>query len=181
MVPQTARLRFRDLCPDDLENIRAIAADPEVMRYLLVWLDTGEQVAAFLADGIAAAQAAERSVWLLAVHERAGGAFVGLAFLEIQGPGRSTAEIGYILLRAYWGRGLAAEMLQALLAFGFTGLGLHRIYGKCDERNTPSARVMEKCGMLYEGTLREHVLIRGDWRSSRYYAVLSGGSVLPGV
>ena len=43
------------------------------------------------------------------------------------------------------------------LEFGFTTLPLHRVYGKCDELNHASVRVMERCGLKYEGTIREHV------------------------
>ncbi|MDO9034111.1 MAG: GNAT family protein, partial [Methanoregula sp.] len=58
--------------------------------------------------------------------------------------------------------------------FGFGRLSLHRIYGKCDELNHASARVLEKGGLRYEGTLREHVWLRDHWRSTRYYGMLAG-------
>ncbi|MDO9324368.1 MAG: GNAT family protein, partial [Methanoregula sp.] len=53
-------------------------------------------------------------------------------------------------------------------------LALHRVYGKCDELNLASAHVMEKCGLRFEGTLREHVWLRDHWRSTRYYGMLAG-------
>jgi len=94
--------------------------------------------------------------------------------LEIDPELKSTAEIGYVLLPEYWNAGYASEILRALLAFGFGELSLHRVYGKCDELNLASAHVMEKCGLVYEGTLREHVWLRDHWRSSRYYGMLAG-------
>jgi RimJ/RimL family protein N-acetyltransferase len=61
---------------------------------------------------------------------------------------------------------------QLLLRFGFREMHLHRIFATCDPRNLASARVLEKIGMLYEGRMREVMLIRDGWRDSALYAVL---------
>jgi RimJ/RimL family protein N-acetyltransferase len=59
-----------------------------------------------------------------------------------------------------------------MLALGFLRLGFHRVWGKCHTQNLASAKVMEKLGMTYEGTLREHVWLRDHFRSSRIYGML---------
>ena len=69
-------------------------------------------------------------------------------------------------------RGWATEAAGLLLRFGFNDLRLHRIAATCDPRNVASARVLEKIGMLYEGRLREALLIRDGWRDSSVYAIL---------
>jgi len=112
--------------------------------------------------------------YILAARDYSTGAFAGIIFIEIDPGQTSTAEVGCVLLPAYWKRGYAPEILRTLLAFGFGPLGLHRVYGKCDELNIPSARSLEKGGMKYEGTLREHVWLRDHWRSTRYYGMLAG-------
>ena len=68
----------------------------------------------------------------------------------------------------------ASEILLALLAFWFETLSLNRLYGKCDELNLASAHVMKKCGLQYEGTIREHVWLRDHWRSTWYFGMLAG-------
>lgn len=170
----TERLILDDLTQHDLAGIQRIARDPLVMRYVLIWLENDEQVAGFLQHGIEESQRAGRKAYLLAVRMPATGDFAGLAFIEIDPELKSTAEVGYILLPEFWNVGYASEILRALLAFGFCELSLHRVYGKCDELNTASAHVMEKCGLQYEGTLREHVWLRDHWRSTRYYGMLAG-------
>jgi ribosomal-protein-alanine N-acetyltransferase len=69
-------------------------------------------------------------------------------------------------------QGYATETAQRLLRFGFATLGLHRIIGQCDPRNTASARVLERIGMRYEGHLRDTMLIRDGWRDSLIYSLL---------
>jgi [ribosomal protein S5]-alanine N-acetyltransferase len=86
----------------------------------------------------------------------------------------SSAELGYWFLREAWGKGYATESSAAMLELGFRRLGFHRVWGKCHTQNVASAKVMEKLGMTYEGTLREHVWLRDHFRSSRIYGMLEG-------
>ncbi|MFA4850198.1 MAG: GNAT family protein [Methanoregula sp.] len=169
----TERLILEDLDGQDLANIQRIASDPRVMHYVFIWLETDEQVAGFVRHAIDESLRSDRRDYLLAVRVLGTGAFAGFAMLEIDPKQATTAEAGYILLPAYWKNGYASEILRALLAFGFDELSLHRVYGKCDEMNLASAHVMEKCGLTYEGTVREHVWLRDHWRSSRYYGMLA--------
>jgi ribosomal-protein-alanine N-acetyltransferase len=171
---KTERLILEDLTEQDLANIRRIANDPSVMRYVLIWLENDEQVVSFLQRGIDESKRADRMAYFLAVRIQGTGYFAGLTFLEIDPELKSTAEVGIVLLKDYWSNGYASEILREFLAFGFGTLSLHRIFGKCDELNHPSASLMEKCGLKYEGTFREHVWLRDHWRSSRYYGILAG-------
>jgi RimJ/RimL family protein N-acetyltransferase len=65
------------------------------------------------------------------------------------------------------------EAARAVLEFGFADLGVRRIWATCRPENVGSCRVLEKIGMIREGHLREHVLIRGEWRDSLLYASLT--------
>jgi RimJ/RimL family protein N-acetyltransferase len=169
----TERLILEDMTVQDLSGIRRIARDAGVMKYVLIWLENDEQVAGFLHHAIDESQRADdRLYYMLAVRMPGTGAFAGITFIEIDPDLKSTAEVGYVLLPEYWNAGYASEILRALLAFGFEKLSLHRMYGKCDELNLASAHVMEKCRLVYEGTIREHVWLRDHWRSTRYYGIL---------
>jgi RimJ/RimL family protein N-acetyltransferase len=170
----TERLILDDVNEQDLADIQRMARDPNVMKYVLIWLENDDQIAEFLKHGTEESQRADRMDYVLAVRVPGTGEFAGLTFIEIDPELKSTAEVGCILLPAYWKTGYASEILRALLAFGFKELGLHRVYGKCDELNLASAHVMEKCGLRYEGTIREHVWLRDHWRSSQYYGMLAG-------
>lgn len=169
---RTERLVLEDLTVQDLENIQRIAHDRRVMKFLLIWLENDEQIARFLQRGIEESLLPDRKAHVLAVRVPGSGDFAGVTFLDIDPELTTTAEVGCVLLPGYWANGYASEILHALLKFGFGTIKLHRIYGKCDELNHTSARVMEKGGLKYEGTLREHVWLRDHWRSTRYYGIL---------
>lgn len=171
----TERLLLEDITSEDLTGVRRIAGNPGVMKYVLIWLENDEQIIGFLQHAIEESHRAEdRMDYVLAVRIPGTGAFAGFVMLEIDPEQTSTAEVGCVLLPEFWKNGFASEILRALLAFGFEERSLHRVYGKCDELNLASAHVMEKCGLAYEGTLREHVWLRDHWRSTRYYGILSG-------
>ncbi len=73
----------------------------------------------------------------------------------------SSAEIGYWLGVSYWNQGYMSEAVRRLLQFGFEHLRLHRIIARHFTINPASGRVMVKAGMIYEGTMRQHVR-KGD-------------------
>jgi ribosomal-protein-alanine N-acetyltransferase len=58
-------------------------------------------------------------------------------------------EIGFVLARHAWGRGIATEIGEAQLAFGFDQLGCPRLLGLVDPRNGPSIHALTKLGMRY--------------------------------
>jgi [ribosomal protein S5]-alanine N-acetyltransferase len=170
----TERLMLEDMNSQDLADMQRLARDRNVMRYVLIWLENDEQVAGFVQHAIDEAARAGRRDYELAIRIPGTREFAGFAMLDI-GPGQpTTAEVGCILLPDYWKNGYASEILRALMVFGFETLSLHRVYGKCDDLNVASAHVLEKGGLRYEGTIREHVWLRDHWRSSRYYGMLAG-------
>jgi RimJ/RimL family protein N-acetyltransferase len=82
------------------------------------------------------------------------------------------AEVGYWLGLPFWGRGYATEAVAAILRYGFEELKLNRIYAGYFSRNAASGRVMEKNGMKYEGTLREHVRKWDEYVDIVYHGIL---------
>jgi len=87
-------------------------------------------------------------------------------------PGFHCAEIGYELHRAYWRRGIMAEAVSAILTYGFTELGLHRIEANPLARNTASRSLLLKLGFTYEGDLRQRVFFRGHFEDQHYFGLL---------
>lgn len=65
------------------------------------------------------------------------------------------------------------EAVRAMVSFGFERIGLNRVEARCIAKNTASARVIEKAGMLCEGTLRQREFIKGAYRYMKLYAILS--------
>lgn len=90
--------------------------------------------------------------------------------------GLSTAEVGWILRRDHWKRGIATEVAGALIRFGFETLRLHRVIAECLSDNTGSWRVMEHSGMRreahYRGCRRLRNVEPEFWVDAYGYAIL---------
>jgi len=69
-----------------------------------------------------------------------------------------TLHIGYCIGYDFWGKGYMTEAFSGLIPYFFEKIGAGRIESQHDPNNPGSGRVMQKCGLTYEGTLR-----RADW------------------
>ncbi len=102
-----------------------------------------------------------------------GEAVGGIGFAQQSDVNRCSAEIGYWVGRAWWGRGLATEALIALSAAVFA---LHpeilRIYAVPFADNLASRRVLEKSGYRLEGIMRDAAIKNGNLRDQAMYALL---------
>lgn len=86
--------------------------------------------------------------------------------------GDAIAEIGYWIGVPFWGRGYASEAAAELVRYGFEACNLHRVFAGHYARNPASGRVLQKIGMQYEGTLRQHVCKWGEYLDVVCYGVL---------
>ena len=87
-------------------------------------------------------------------------------------PTHKKAELGYWIGVPYWGKGYCTEASRVLIGYGFNELNLNKIYAKALVTNTASWTVMEKVGMLYEGTLRQEVIKNDLAYDLKTYAIL---------
>jgi RimJ/RimL family protein N-acetyltransferase len=85
---------------------------------------------------------------------------------------QSRGELGYWIGKSYWGAGYATEAAAAVIEHGFTTLGLNRIHAHHMRRNPASGRVLQKLGMLYEGSLRQHFQRDGRFEDMECYGIL---------
>ncbi len=69
-------------------------------------------------------------------------------------PGIPCMELGYSLAEEYWGMGIMTEVTLVVLEYAFKKVKLDRISIYRNPENARSGRVIEKCGFIYEGTLR---------------------------
>lgn len=80
--------------------------------------------------------------------------------------------IGYCIGKKYWHQGITSEALKAVIDFLFQNTNYNRIEARHDVLNPHSGMVMKKCGMQYEGTLREVSRGNDGLSDCRYYAIL---------
>ena len=99
------------------------------------------------------------------------GLLIGAISLNRAGP-FNRAELGYWIGPEYWNRGYCTEAVKAVLEYGFTGLGYHKISARHFVGNVSSGRVMQKAGMLREGVLRDEVVKDGRFVTVEIYGIL---------
>jgi RimJ/RimL family protein N-acetyltransferase len=152
---QTERLNLRVPRLEDAPAIfEAWTRDPEATRYL-TWKPHTQvsETEGFLERCIRVWGAGTNYPYVITFIEQ--DAPVGMIEIHVKG---FILEVGYVLARPYWGKGLMSEALQGVIGFGLSQPEVFRLQATCDVENIASARVMEKAGMLYEGMLRRFVL-----------------------
>ncbi|WP_314063225.1 GNAT family N-acetyltransferase [uncultured Vagococcus sp.] len=83
------------------------------------------------------------------------------------------AHLGYCTGKAWWHRGIVSEALQCVITYLLDEVGLNRVEAKHDVNNPNSGAVMKKCGMQYEGTLRQAGCNNQGICDMSYYGVLA--------
>lgn len=80
-----------------------------------------------------------------------------LAIFDVQN--QRMASVAYRLHPAYWRQGVVTEALRRAVEFVFAQTELQRLEATADVRNTASLRVLEKCGFVREGTVRQGKMV----------------------
>ncbi len=156
----TQRLILRDLEETDIEGIFGLDSDPEVLRYIGTPLMKDRSEAANVITLIRN-QYQENGIGRWAVVERTTGDLVGWTGLKVEKRIRPLQyyDIGYRLLRKYWGQGYATESAKACLQYGFEVLNYPEICASADAENLASNHILRKIGMqqgdpfIYEGRI----------------------------
>jgi RimJ/RimL family protein N-acetyltransferase len=171
---QTERLLLRPLTPDDIEAVHAYQSLEEVCAYLPYEPRTREEVEKRLedADYTRTELDAEGQVLILGIVPKATGRVVGDALLFWHSERHRSGEVGYELHPDHWGKGYSVEASRAVLRLAFDDLGLHRMTGRIDALNKPSAAVLRKLGMRREAVLIENEWGRGGWSDEVDFAIL---------
>lgn len=144
---ETARLTLRPFNLDDSKPLYQILSVPNVLRYFPSSdppdLDRVEKL---IERRIKHWQDYGYGWWAVVPHtEQQLIGWSGLQYL----PDTDEIEIGYLLSKPYWGKGLATESAIAGLAFGFDRLGLREIIGIVHPENIASQGVLKKIGMQF--------------------------------
>ena len=156
---RTPRLVLRPFAESDLDELAALDNDSDVMRYI----DGGKGAdRATIRERVLPRLLHEhpgigtRGYW--AAQDRESGRFLGwFEFRPLVDDSALVVELGYRLHKDAWGHGYATEGARALIAKGFTELGVHEVTANTMTVNTASRAVLEKLGMTY---IRSYF---GDW------------------
>jgi ribosomal-protein-alanine N-acetyltransferase len=167
---QTNRLTLRPLESRDAHDLARFVSDPEIARNTLripypYPLDLAVE---WIAKHQKELTENDEVVWAITMrdtHE-----FMGA--IGIVPKPFDVAEIGYWLARAHWGRGYASEAAAEVIQYGFEQRTFNRIEAGVFSYNPASARVLEKCGLTFEGVLRQTARKGDQYIDTRMYSIL---------
>ncbi|MEZ5977719.1 MAG: GNAT family N-acetyltransferase [Planctomycetota bacterium] len=148
--PTTPRLTLRAMVPDDAAAFHALNSNAEVMRYTHEPLSKSVEIARERIRAYPDFDTIGYGRWACVLRET--GAVIGFCGLKWLDDLEET-DVGYRFLPEHWGRGLATEACAASIRFGFEEIGLERIIGLTLPENQGSIRVLEKCGLEFEGEI----------------------------
>jgi RimJ/RimL family protein N-acetyltransferase len=108
-----------------------------------------------------------------AIVNKASGKATGYQTLMRIDPTHGVIEVGNILYTPAMQRTIGATEAQYLFArYVFDDLGYRRYEWKCNDLNAPSRRAAERFGFTYEGTFRQHMIVKGRNRDTAWYSML---------
>ncbi|MEK5231935.1 GNAT family protein [Lysinibacillus sp. FSL K6-0232] len=167
----TERLILRKGIVDDCQDILALYADENVVKYLPLTLFTAtEDAIAELNwyDKIFREQTGLRWVIEEAKTKKVIGTCGYLNYEKVH----NRIEIGYDLNPEYWGKGLMQEALSNIIHFAFTAMEINKIEAKIEPENIASIKLLEKLRFAKEGVLRQHEFEKGKYVDLAIFSIL---------
>lgn len=169
---QTNRLTLRSFVLADLDDLTALYSREDVNRYLYSEPKNKEQMRSVLEAKLTRPrEIVDKNVMPVAVVLRDTNRLIGDFILRWNADQHRQGEIGGSLHPDFQGRGLAVETYAELLDIGFDEYNLHRIFGRCDGRNTASIRALEKVGLQREAHFIENEFVKGEWTDEVVLAI----------
>ncbi|MEU9015402.1 GNAT family protein [Streptomyces sp. NPDC048479] len=164
-------VRLIPLSVDHAEALLPSASDPEVWR----WMPRPRPESLIQMRAMLSQMLADPARQCFAVQRLADGAVIGSTSLYELDMAQGRAEIGATWFdRSCWGGPYNAESKLLLFGHAFDDLGLTRIALRTDNLNERSQQALTRLGLIYEGTLRSHMVRQdGTRRDSLYYSLLT--------
>ena len=161
----TDRTILREIMIEDVDDFFEMDSDPEVHRYLGTQPVTSKEQ---IADTIhyVRQQYIDNGIGRWAIIDKSTNRFIGWTGLklvkDIMNNQTNYYDLGYRLIRKYWGRGIAAETAPASLSYGFDTLNLNEIIATVHCENVASNAVVDKLGFTLYETFYLHEL-KHNW------------------
>jgi len=170
-VLETERLRLRKITEQDAPNLMEYLSDEEVMKHY--GLEPFESIEDALSEirwyeSLLSDQSGIRWGISLKHDDR----IIGSIGFHRYVPQHHRVEIGFEISKDYWGKGIANEALNEVLAYGFENFPIQRIEALIEPENLASQKLVERHGFVREGLLRKYEYTRGKYDDLYMYSLL---------
>ena len=167
----TERLILRRMDMNDARDIFEYGRDREVARHVLwdAYISIAE-ARAYVRCMQRKYRIGDPASWCIEL--KGSGRVIGTIGYMWYNRDHNSAEVGYSLARDQWNKGIMTEALEEVIRYSFEELQIHRIEAQHETDNPASGKVMLKCGMQHEGTLRGRLLNKGRYVDVDIYSIL---------
>ena len=169
---ETERLILREVLPTDADGFFELDADPEVHRYLpgnpIQNKEQAMETIAFIRQ-----QYIDNGIGRWAIIDKKTNDFIGWAGLKLVTESTNNHinyyDLGYRLIKKYWGQGIATEAAHASLLFAFDTLNANEVYAIADCENAASNKVLTKVGLTFIETFEKQGIKCNWYKIEREY------------
>jgi len=149
---ETERLILREILPSDVDGMFELDADPDVHKYLgNKPVKDKEQINKII--GFIRQQYTDNGIGRWAIIDKKNNAFMGwtgLKFVtDLTNNHKDYYDLGYRIIKKYWGRGIATESAIASLKYAFEQLKVEEVYAMADCDNDGSNKILTTVGLNY--------------------------------
>lgn len=170
---ETQRLYLRRFQVEDAPYMyQNWASDSEVTKYLMWQPHESEEATREYLEMMVENYEKEQDTYDWMIELKSIGQPIGTIGAVRFDPDISLAHIGYCIGKKWWHQGITSEALIAVIHYFQDKVGVNRIESRHDPRNVNSGKVMMKCGMEYEGTLRQSDINNMGICDTAWYAIL---------
>ena len=171
-ILETERLQLRRLVNEDFNEISALRSNKEIMKYIPRPLaKTKEEALEHIATINSRIESNEGINWAITLKNES--KLIGIIGHYRLKPEHYRAEIGYMLLPEYHGKGIITEAIKEVVNYGFETMKLHSIEALIDPRNFASEKVLQKNGFIKEAHFIENEYYEGQFLDTVVYSILN--------
>ena len=162
---------LRKITLDDAEDFLEYYSDPEVNKYIISSIPSNIEESK-----------SELQYWInvfnysdgiyFAIVKKDNNRLIGTIGISSANRRHNRIEASYDLAKEYWGQGIVTKALKAVIKYGFEKLQFNRIEAYVMSDNIGSYRVLQKCGFMFEGVLRQHRFHNGKYIDIGSYSII---------
>lgn len=169
---ETERLYLSRVVDEDADEIFALRSNKEIMKYIpRPLVNNIEEALSHIAMIDEKIDINEGINWGIVLKENS--KIIGIIGHYRIKPQNYRAEIGYMLLPEYHGKGIISEAVKEVVKYGFEVMQLHSIEAIIDPENFASERVLQKNGFIKEAHLKENEYFDGKFLDTVIYSILN--------
>ncbi len=168
---ETERLILREVTLNNAEEFFVHRSDKETMKYIGKPLHKNvSETIAIIDKIINGVQSNETIAW--AITLKGNPKFLGTIGYHRISREHHPGEIGYMIGKEHWNKGIVSEAAEKIIDFGFTKMKFHSIEGVIEPNNIASRKLLKKLGFVKEAYFKEDYFFNGEFFDTEIYSLL---------